>query len=327
MTFLFFKTERYLQNLIREALHSRRTRQIRKILLIAGLAVLCILMFSAATFSGMATLSSIKAQSKSISSEAYADLPASIIQDARIVAYKAYGNSQQAEAYYKELILAYRESINQDFMVLFNSGGWGTKMLQDSPGWSSIIDGLQNVLVDSGYNVITLNYQRTTDSLRGKLNEFREICTGYIDKSNELAQCVEFITRHNPDVTVILAGESTGTLICDRAMNILQDNERAFSIQTGSPFWYQGKLGERTLSINDNGLVPDSFSRGDAWTMLKNIFGKLIGVSKIESNGAIFGSLPAPGHEYWWDNPGVCTRIEGFLSKYFGLQIELQTTR
>jgi hypothetical protein len=135
---------------------------------------------------------------------------------------------------------------------------------------------------------------------------------------------VEFLTGHISGLKVILAGESTGTLICDSTMNLLKDNSRVYSIQTGLPFWQKNTIKERTVVVNDNGIVPDAFSKGDLIAVVKSNLKMLLGDNKSADEGKILNVFSAPGHEYWWQDPNVGSQIGSFLKQYFGTQSELQ---
>jgi len=75
--------------------------------------------------------------------------------------------------------------------------------------------------------------------------------------------------------------------------------------------------------INDNGVVPDAFSRGDFFTIVKDSLVSLIELNKPKLEQSILGLFSAPGHDYWWKDPGVYSQIEEFLNQYFGIKVEL----
>ena len=80
-------------------------------------------------------------------------------------------------------------------------------------------------------------------------------------------------------------------------MNILKDNSQVYSIQTGRPpLWRMSNMVDRTLIINDNGIVPDSFSQGDFLTIVNANLKKWFGLSRSgESPGHILFYFEAPG--------------------------------
>jgi hypothetical protein len=150
------------------------------------------------------------------------------------------------------------------------------------------------------------------------MKEFTEAATRYPHKSMELAMRIEFLIDHLPDLKIIVAGESTGTVISDKAMKILEDNPRVYSIQTGTPFWHKPNELERTLLMNSNGKGIDTFSYGNVpamiWATIKSWFGI---TSPDDNPGDILSWLKAPGHDYSWEYPGVCAEVVSFLDKNF----------
>lgn len=248
-------------------------------------------------------------------------IPQAVIDDATELATELFGDyPDEYDDFVNQLLALYSEAQGKDFVVLFNPGGWGWNLVETSPGWWSIFNGIESELESSGYTSLMLNYQRAVDSFTGHLNEVGEMMTGYQSKAKDLACRAEFLTTHLPDLKVILAGESTGTIITDSAMNLLADNPQVYSIQTGPPFWHKNVTRERTLVLTNNGIVPDSFSQGDIlgiiWGNLKDWFGS----SEPEDDfGTILRYVGAPGHDYWWQYPGVCTQITEFLRQNFAI--------
>jgi hypothetical protein len=320
MTFLFSKTERYLLNLFKECKQSRSLNVLKKRYLALALSVFLLVAVISVSFSGMAVLSGIQAVNVSNLDNPFEDVPPKVIQDAKTISNELYGQSSDAETYYKQLIYAYNATLDKDLLIIFNPGGWGTKSLEESTDWTTIINGMTAELGVSGYKVVILNYQRTKDNLAGHLHEIEESISGYYSKSKDLAKRVEFLITENPKLNVILAGESTGTMICDSTMNLLKDNDRVYSIQTGSPFWQKNTIRDRTIVVNNNGVTPDAFSRGDLFTAVKSNLEALFGNKPSKDGAKILNQFYAPGHEYWWQNPEVYSQIRSFLEEYFGVQ-------
>jgi hypothetical protein len=132
---------------------------------------------------------------------------------------------------------------------------------------------------------------------------------------------VEFLTDHISNLKVIVAGESTGTVITDKTMGFLVDNPRVYSIQTGNPFWHKPSALDRTLLMNSNGKNVDTFSYGNVsaviWATVKGWFGLL---SPEDNPGTILSWLRAPGHDYSWQYPGVASEVVKFLEENFGVK-------
>ena len=252
----------------------------------------------------------------------FSAIPQSVVDDAARLATELFGDYQQeCDAFASQLLATYLKAKDKDFIMVFNPGGWGWNLLETSPEWRSIFDGIKSELNSSGYTSLLLDYQRTTDSWRGCFGELVEMMTGYPSKAQDLALRVGFLTNHIPDLRVILAGESTGTIISDRAMNILRGNPQVYSIQTGPPFWHKSTVLDRTLVMTSNGVTPDSFSRGDFFTIVCVNLEALFGFSQAEDEaGRVLLYVGSPGHEYWWQYPGVYSQITSFLNKNFGIK-------
>ncbi len=250
-------------------------------------------------------------------------VPQSVVEDANETAQELLGDYQDKyDDFVHQLLAAYMEARDTDVVVVFNSGGWGWKLMESSPGWYDISNGIKDELNELGYTSVLLNHQRTRESLRGVIDEFAEVLTAYPSKGENLACRVEFLTEHNPDLKVIVTGESNGTVISDDVMKILRDNPRVYSIQTGTPFWHRHTMGERTLVVNDNGIRPDALSQGDVPTILWDTAKGLLGLipPEEEDKGRIFYFLRAPGHDYRWQYPGVYSQITDFLNQNFSFK-------
>jgi len=247
------------------------------------------------------------------------DVPQSVVDDAANSAVKLFGDYQgKYDNFVQQLLAAYIEAKDKDCVVVFNSGGWGWNLLEDSPGWYSIISGIESELQGLGYSSLVMDYRRTEETFRGVIDEVVEMLTLYPSKAENLAHRIEFLTEHFPEVRIIVAGESDGTIISNSAMNILQHNPQVYSIQTGPPFWHTPLKLERTLVLDNNGVYPDSFSRGDItailWASLKSVFGV---PPTPEEKGQILDYVKAPGHDYSWHHPAVYSRIKTFLQNNF----------
>ncbi len=247
-------------------------------------------------------------------------VPQDIATAATRLATELFGDYQERrDDYAKQLLVTYSEAKDKDFVIFFNSGGVGWSLVETSLGWYSIFTGITTELANLGYSSLSLDYLRTAKSWQGFLDESMNIISLYPSKAKELASRVEFLTECIPSLRVILTGESNGTIIADRVMSALKDNLRVYSIQTGPPFWYKNNTGDRTLLLTSNGIIPDSFSRGDLVAMLGATLESLLGFPKRQGyTGDILHYVGAPGHEYWWQNPGVSSEVTKFLNENFG---------
>lgn len=249
-------------------------------------------------------------------------VPQGVADDATKLATELFGDSQEKyDDFVNQLLGTYLQAKDKDFVLVFNSGGWGWSLIETSPGWLSIFTGIESELNSSGYTSLLLTHQRTDDTLQGHLDEIVQMITGYSSKAEDLACRVEFLTTHIPDLRVIIAGESNGTVICDQTMDILTDSPQVYSIQTGPPFWHDNIMLDRTLIMTYNGRFPDSFSRGEFLTMTRASLRALFGLPQPENeSGAVLSFVQAPGHDYWWQYPEVNSQITNFLDKNFGIK-------
>jgi hypothetical protein len=287
------------------------------VLVVVSLVVLLTL-FLSYTEVGMAM--EIGIQESGLSEYDTAEVPASIFKDAVDLAKEIVGKGQEKiKEFADQLVAMYMRARESDIVIIFNSGGWGWNLTQETPGWSSILEGIKTELENLGYHSVMLNYRRTSSGLRGCVREFVEAARQYPNKAEDLAVRLEFLAEHLPEVKIIVAGESTGTVITDKTMKLLEKNEQVYSIQTGTPFWHTSAEGERTLLMNTNGRAVDTFSGGNIPVMIWTSIKSWLGISSPEQEpGDILSWLKAPGHHYSWEYPGVYNEVVEFLKMQFG---------
>ena len=254
-----------------------------------------------------------------LSSYDKAEVTKSILDDDIRYAKELIGNSQQRITNFKDqLVGMYMEVKDNDIVIIFNSGGWGWNLTQQTPGWASILEGIKSELERLGYSSVVLNYRRTTSGVYGCVREFLESARRYPSRAEDLAKRIEFLTEHVPGLKVIITGESTGTIISDRTMVLLKDNPQVYCVQTGVPFWHKPGIYERTLIINTNGRTVDTFSYGKVPVIVRTSIKSWLGLSSPKDEpGDILSWLKAPGHHYTWEYPGVYTKVIDFLQNHF----------
>ncbi|MCK4274336.1 MAG: hypothetical protein KAW90_05540, partial [Dehalococcoidales bacterium] len=134
-------------------------------------------------------------------------VPQSVVDDAVELASELVGKGQEnTQNFVDQLLAMYTEVKDLDVVIVFNSGGWGWNLTNETPGWASILDGIKSQLKSQGYNSLVLNYRRTSSGITGCLKEFYEATSRYPHKAKDLAWRVEFLTDHLPDLRVIVAG-------------------------------------------------------------------------------------------------------------------------
>lgn len=244
-------------------------------------------------------------------------VPQSLVDEADELATELFGNNQQKRHQFTSQLLGmYLSAKDKDVVIINNSGGWGWSSIESFPYGQDFITGVDTELTGLGYSTLWLDFYRTAKTLNGCLSESMLAWGLYPSKSRDLASQVEFLTRHIPDIRVILTGESNGCTICNGVMHILKDNTQVYSIQLGPPFWNNIASSERSLILRSNGIIPDSFSQGNIFTVIRANLESIFGISQ-EHPGNILLYIGAPGHDYQWQHPGVGSQIIQFLNKYF----------
>jgi len=259
-------------------------------------------------------------QEPALTDDDFSSVPPSVVDDAVKMATELVGKgNDKFQTLVDQLVGSYIKARDKDVVVFFNSGGMGWNLTKDTPGWESILNGITSQLETLGYKPLVLNYRRTSSGLLGAIKEVIEAANRYPHKAKDLADRVQFLADHLPHLKIIIAGESTGTVISEETMGMLKDQPGIYSIQTGPPFWHKPGDLQRTLLINSNGRGLDTFSYGNVpamvWATVKSWFG----LSSVNDNpGNILKWLKAPGHDYSWQYPGVCSKVINFLDENFG---------
>ena len=298
--------------------------QLRKLGIIVALTAVLLLgvLLLANSYTVIGLTSEVGIAAFDLSTYDVSQVPHSVVEDAIALAVELFGDYQgKYDSFVKQLLATYVEAKGKDFVVVFNSGGWGWNLLEESPGWHSIIGGIDSELQGLGYNALLMDYRRTEGTFRGVIDEVVEMLTFYPSKAENLARRIEFLTKHHPEIRIIVAGESDGTIISDSTMHILQNNPHVYSIQTGPPFWHKPLKLERTLVLDDNGMHPDSFSQGNIPDILWSSTKDLLGIPHPpDEEGRILDYVRAPGHDYSWQYQEVYFQISTFLKSNFGVK-------
>lgn len=244
-------------------------------------------------------------------------VPERVVSDAKRISISLFAdNKETADDFAAQLVSTYIAARDYKVVVIFNSGGWGWRFVSDSPNWRSIFHGMKKSLGANGIETLFLEYRRSNGTLQSYVDEYVAVVGLDSFKARLLAARVSFLTDQLPEIKVILTGESNGTVICDEVMKILRDNPQVFSVQTGTPFWHASETNGRTLIINDNGNLSDTFASGDFFTIISRNVEALLGFSKFDtSQGYILNLFAAPGHTYTWEDPTVRNQIEVFLDR------------
>ncbi len=266
----------------------------------------------------LATVSEVGTGGIPLSTDDFSAVPRYVVDDANTLATELFGNAEEKRRdFISQLQATYLAAKDKDIVVIFNSGGWGWTPIGASPYGPGLVSGIKSELASLGYTVLFLDHLRTQGGWQVIINESVEIATRYPSKAKDLAARVKFLTSNIPDLRVIITGESEGSLICASVMNILGDDPQLYSIQLGPPFWDNSTISDRSLVLRSNGVVPDAFSQGDIFAVIRANLEAIFGISQ-ENAGKILLYIGAPGHDYRWEYPEVRSQITDFLQESFG---------
>ncbi len=247
----------------------------------------------------------------------FSSVPPLVVEDATELAAELFGDDQQkSDDFIGQLLAIYLAARDKDIVVIFNSGGFGWTPIEDSSQAQSFVAGIESVLAGSDYSVLLLEHFRTAETLNGVLSEIMAEVGLYPSKAKDLALRVEFLTDHIPGISVILTGQSNGSAICESVMRILKGNRQVYGIQLGPSFWNDSVVSDRSLVMRSNGIVPDSASQGDLFTIIRANLEALFGISQ-ENPGHILLYIGAPGHDYRWEYEAVRSQVTDFLNKHW----------
>jgi len=218
----------------------------------------------------------------------------------------------------------YIRTRDADFILIYNTGGFGAGTMKDDPEWPGILEGIKEELAQLDYRAVIIEHNREEGGfLKGFIGELKDLRHNYYQKARELAAKISFITTFNPKLTVISTGRCFGGIVCNEVMKINREDSHLYSIQASIPFWYTEPVGQRSMVISDNGIMPDIVTKGGVirflWTLFRANWRRLPSVdpSKEGSFRAVCRYLKAPGHTYTWDHPNVRFQVTSFLKKNF----------
>ena len=249
--------------------------------------------------------------------------PDSMRERAYKLATILFDDPTECDRFADEVTETYFASENMDFLLVYNTGGFGGAIMADDPEWPSILEGIRAELADLGYESMIVEHQRGKGGIVGFIEEVEELKDDYPTKAPELAAKVAFLTKYNPELKVITTGRCFGAIFSNEVMELEAENLRVYSIQAGVPFWYTDPSGGRSLVIEDNGEMPDILGKRGLlvflWALGKANLGQCPSASPIEGGSIRILSwyFKAPGHTYTWNHPGVQSRIVAFLEENF----------
>ena len=207
---------------------------------------------------------------------------------------------------------------NSDVIIIFNSGGWGDTPFERAEDFAPIVEGIKLTLNERGYDSIVIPYQRTKNTLSGKIVSAKDFLNFFNSSSDALAKDLEFLAENLPDKKIILAGLSAGGALVEETMAKISGEAQVYAVAVGIPFWQKTTESENILLLDNNG--KDTLSAGEIKSLLFSlvkapfrwIFSKING-----QNLPLALAFQAPGHKYLWDLPEVGPKIISFLEEKF----------
>jgi pimeloyl-ACP methyl ester carboxylesterase len=207
----------------------------------------------------------------------------------------------------------------KDFLLVYNPGGWGSRALEHCLQWEkNIVAGVSATLERLGYTPLMVQHFRSGTSWQERIRDVREQFRFFASKARIMAAEVEFITQHVDNLRVILIGASQGAAFVNAVMQQLARLHQVYSIELGMFFPHLSRrvIGERTLSLDWNGIVPDAAVRRDMIVGLRAYMAAPFKWLWYRLKGKpvkFVNCVDVRGHNYDWGYPYVQRRIVGFL--------------
>ena len=255
-----------------------------------------------------------------------------LAEDAAVVAALLFPRHQRKQAEFTARVIAMgRQLQGKDFLVLHNPGGWGSTPLNDLEEWEkSLIDGVSGTIERSGYSLLLVQHFRggrsQLDHLKNMGDHTYFIFSGKSHLVDEMAAEIDLITRHFPELVIIMLGASQGAAFGNAVMQSIDGTPRVYSIELGIifPRLKNRVLTGRTLALDSNGEREDAVVHLNPGVALGALFSAPYRWLKYELEGhprKISDCIEVPGHDYNWKYPGVGGKIEQFIKTNFGTKV------
>ena len=205
-------------------------------------------------------------------------------------------------------------SLPPDYLIIYNSGGWGNASLEKVTDFRSVILGIKNALNQQGYKSLIIPYIRARETLFGRVVGIKEVLSFFRSQSRYLAEQVDAFIKEYPDKKVIIVGLSMGALFVDEVMKRVRKKSSVFAIKVGMPFYADHLSSENIIEIKDK---RDALALGDTKVLFFSIIKGIKGwfAAKIKRKPFSFSkAMNIPGHHFYsWDCPDVKNQILDFL--------------
>ncbi len=205
---------------------------------------------------------------------------------------------------------------DNDVIIVFNSGGWGYTPLEKAWDFAPIIEGIQGTLSEWGYSSAVIPYNRTKNTLIGRVAGAKDFLNSFNFSSETLAEEVEFLAENLPDKKIIIAGLSNGAAFVNKTYEKVSEEVKGsvYAISLGDPFWIKTFESDNMLQLDNNG--KDSLAEGEIKTLIFSLVKTPFKWLSAKINGqnlTFFQAIRSPGHEYLWNSSDVGPQIVTFL--------------
>lgn len=185
-----------------------------------------------------------------------------------------------------------KASRENDVVIIFNAGGWGTVGYSKALDLKPFADNIKKQLEKKSLKVSIVQYFRTEDHLVGKIGYFKDYFFAFPKESKYLASLVGAC-----DKKIILLGLSNGALLVDEVMGRMNNAKNVFGIELGKPFFGNQSQNKNILLIN---TFEDDLSNGNTLELLKAtfIFAPIEWIKNFIKEGSFGLAIKVNGHDY-----------------------------
>ena len=209
-------------------------------------------------------------------------------------------------------------AVDNDILVIFNSGGWGDVPLERAADFTPILEGIRQTLTSLGYRVGVVPYFRTLPGIFGRMSGTREQLNSFKHTSRLLIRDLERLAEDFPQKSFILAGYSMGGGLTGRVLERISHHSNIYGIMVGTPGWLPTFNSANTLVLNNDNRDP--VCSGDVNTIAVCVLNWPFNWLRARASGQKVPfalALHMPHHDYSWSSPQVGPPIVRFLEYHF----------
>ena len=211
-------------------------------------------------------------------------------------------------------------AVDNDVIIIFNSGGWGNTPLEKAEDFAPIIEGIQETLNEWGYSSIVIPYNRTKNTLLGKFTGAKGFLNSFDFPSEIMAEDLEFLVKNLPNKKIIITGLSNGAAFVNETYKKTSKEVKnsVYVITAGTPFWSKYFESDNILQLNNNG--KDSLVEGNIKSLVLSLIKAPYRWISSKVNGqnlTLSQAFQISGHKYFWSSSEVNPQIITFLENKF----------